>query len=139
MRKFLTYKQFKLNENLKKSTVEIPDFDTFVKKISNVTSNNLGTEILSFVDFSKSNMMAFNHKYRKFIHGQGLSLNNQSVIDYLDNEFTNELKSNPEFYIGEIKIKLGTVRVLTNSSKHEGWEKEVTKLLIADGMNLRIF
>lgn len=73
----------------------------------------------------------FDEKWKDYLEDghYGLAINNEKVIDYLDKEFTKEVKINPSFTYAQIKIKFGTSRVYTNSNKNYEWEKEIDKII----------
>ncbi len=139
MRMFLKYKDFtKINENITKASVEIVDFNTFVRNTSEVADNKNDSNVLSFVDFSKNELMLFNYRFKEHIKGRGLTLNNKKVIEYLTTEFRNEIIFNPTFYLFEIKLKLGSIRITCNSEKQSHWEQAVLNLLLDDGFDISI-
>jgi hypothetical protein len=82
------------------------------------------------------NRIEFNEKYKNYIEGRhrGLDLNNQKVIDYLDKEFTEEIKENPDFTYAQIKQKFFTSRVYADSDKIHIWEKEIDRIFKEDEM-----
>jgi len=59
----------------------------------------------------------------------GLAINHPKVIKYLDKEFEEEVKTNPNFTFSQIKTKWGYVNVYTDSPNRSKWENEITKLL----------
>ena len=73
----------------------------------------------------------FNEKYSKYLEPghYGMDIHYSGVIDYLDREFEEETKTNPEFLYSQIKLKFFSARVYTNSQKSNKWEKEIDKML----------
>ena len=73
----------------------------------------------------------FNNKWMQYLQPgySGMDANNPIVIRYLDDEFEKEVKVNPSFSFGEIKLKFGDIRIYANSDKIENWEKEINKML----------
>lgn len=61
----------------------------------------------------------FNSKWENYlIEGfYGLDIDNKEVIAYLDQEFQNEIKENPNFTFKQIKIKIGFCRIYATTSK----------------------
>ena len=74
----------------------------------------------------------FNEKWKIYLkeEGYGLQINDDRVIKYLDEEFLREINSNPLFIFGQIKIKFGTTRIYSNSSKNHEWEQAIDRILI---------
>lgn len=73
----------------------------------------------------------FNEKYSKYLEPghYGMDIFYPEVIDYLDREFEQEIKVNPEFSYSQIKVKFGTSRIYVNSKNASKWETEVDKML----------
>lgn len=73
----------------------------------------------------------FNIKWEKYLEDgfDGLTIEDQKVIEYLDNEFIKETKVNPSFNYAQIKMKFGTSRVYANSDKTLIWEHEIDRLI----------
>lgn len=73
----------------------------------------------------------FNIKWDKYLEKgfYGMSIAHTQVIEYLDKEFTEEIKVNPSFNYCQIKIKFGSSRVYANSDKTLAWENEIDKLI----------
>ena len=59
----------------------------------------------------------------------GLDIEEQSVVDYLDNEFEKEVKINPDFIFSQIKIKFNSCRIYALSDKVEVWQNEINRIL----------
>lgn len=75
----------------------------------------------------------FNKKWSKYLEDgfYGLSIEHPQVIEYLDKEFTEEVKNNPSFNYAQIKMKFGTSRVYASSDKTSAWEAEINGLVNA--------
>lgn len=73
----------------------------------------------------------FNEKWNKYLEDgfYGMAIEHPQVIEYLDKEFEEEIKTNPSFNYAQIKMKFGSSRVYANSDKTLIWEKEVNKLV----------
>lgn len=73
----------------------------------------------------------FNKKWCKYLEKgcEGIEIEDLKVIQYLDKEFTREVKTNPNFKYSQIKMKFGTSRVYTNSDKSLIWEDEINELM----------
>jgi len=82
------------------------------------------------------NRIEFNEKYKDNLEGRhrGLDLNHPKVIDYLDTEFTEEVKENPDFTYAQIKMKFNNSRVYANSDKTSIWEKKIDRIFKVDEM-----
>lgn len=72
----------------------------------------------------------FNQKWSKYLEEgfYGLTIEHPKVIEYLDEEFAKEIKTNPSFTYAQIKMKFGTSRVYANSDKTSIWEEKIDKL-----------
>ena len=55
----------------------------------------------------------FNLKYKNYLKEgfYGMDITDYCIINYLDEEFTKEIKIDPNFVFSQIKIKLGTTRM----------------------------
>ena len=75
----------------------------------------------------------FNEKWNKYLEDgfYGMAIENPQVIEYLDKEFEEEIKTNPSFNYAQIKMKFGSSRVYANSDKTSLWEDEVNRLVNA--------
>lgn len=73
----------------------------------------------------------FNEKWNDHIEEghYGLAIDYLPIIEYLDKEFEDEVKVNPDFKFSQVKIKFNFSRVYTNSDKSTIWEQEIDKLL----------
>ncbi len=73
----------------------------------------------------------FNEKYSKYLEPghYGMDIHYPEVIDYLDREFEQEIKTNPKFCYAQIKIKFGLSRIYADSNNTTKWEAEVDKML----------
>jgi len=73
----------------------------------------------------------FNEKWKEYLEDgfYGLTIHDEDVIKYIDNEFEKEIKVNPSFIYSQIKLKFGTSRVYANSDKIFEWENEINKIL----------
>ncbi len=58
----------------------------------------------------------------------GMDIELPAVIDYMDDEFTKEAVTNPTFTYSQIKMKFGTSRVYTTSSKHDECERGIDNI-----------
>lgn len=76
----------------------------------------------------------FNKKWQVYIRESGpgmeFEFNDDRAIKYLDEEFSKEVITNPNFWYSQIKIKIGTARVYTNSSKKAEWEQAIDQILM---------
>ncbi len=83
----------------------------------------------------------FNLKYKDHLEDRhyGMSIGIPSVIDYLDKEFEEEIKTNPSFSFTQIKLKFHMARVYTNSEKSSTWEKEVDKLVAEHDLTQKLY
>ena len=59
----------------------------------------------------------------------GLDIEEQPVVDYLDNEFKKEVKTNPDFMFSQIKIKFNSCRIYALSDKIVEWQDEINRIL----------
>jgi hypothetical protein len=75
----------------------------------------------------------FNKKWNNYLeYGfYGMAIEHPQVIEYLDKEFEEEIKTNPSFNYSQIKMKFGSSRVYANSDKTSVWENEVNTLVNA--------
>nr|WP_315195359.1 hypothetical protein [uncultured Flavobacterium sp.] len=73
----------------------------------------------------------FNNKWKANLRERavGLEIENAKVVDYLDQEFLKEIITNPYFEFTQIKIKVGTTRIYSNSDKQTEWELAIDKML----------
>ncbi len=73
----------------------------------------------------------FNEKYSQYLEPghYGMDINYPEVIDYLDREFEEEIKVNPEFNYAQLKLKFGTARCYSNSKKSHEWERMIDEIL----------
>ena len=75
----------------------------------------------------------FNEKYKDFLEEghYGMTLGNKDVLKYLDAEFSQEIKQNPDFSYSQIKDKWGMTRIyaetLDPSITYE-WERSVDSI-----------
>jgi len=78
------------------------------------------------------NAVEFNEKWILYLElgHYGLDIDNENVINYLDKEFTEETKINPNFSFSQIKLKFGSSRVYAASNKTSEWEIEIDKILM---------
>jgi hypothetical protein len=83
--------------------------------------------ILNIMETSKE----FNEKWGEYLKEgyYGLSIDNPEVIEYLDEEFTKEILTNPSFEYIQIKMKFGTCRVYSNTTKSTIWEEKINDLV----------
>lgn len=74
----------------------------------------------------------FNKKWNACLRERavGLEIDNAKVIDYLDQEFSKENITNPLFEFSQIKIKVGTTRLYSNSKKQTQWELAIDQILM---------
>jgi hypothetical protein len=73
----------------------------------------------------------FNEKWAQYLEPKfyGLDIGLPEVITYLDKEFEEEVKENPNFTYSQIKIKFGFSRVYAETSKALEWEKHINSIL----------
>lgn len=73
----------------------------------------------------------FNNKWKANLRERAvvLEIENAKVVDYLDQEFLKEIITNPHFEFTQIKIKVGTTRIYSNSDKQTEWELAIDKML----------
>jgi hypothetical protein len=73
----------------------------------------------------------FNNKWSKHLEEghYGMSICVPEVIDYMDKEFEEEVKSNSGFTYSQIKTKWGSSRVYTTSDKAQKWEDAIDAIL----------
>lgn len=74
----------------------------------------------------------FNEKWKAYLKEKavGLQIDDNRVVEYLDEEFLKETSLNPLFIFGQIKIKVGTARVYSNSMKNTEWELAIDRILM---------
>jgi len=74
----------------------------------------------------------FNIKYKNYLKegSYGMDITDNNIINYLDKEFSKEIKINPSFMFSQIKIKLGTTRIYTNSNKNREWEELIDSVYL---------
>ena len=73
----------------------------------------------------------FNKKWEKYLEVgfYGLAIDHPEVINYLDNQFSKEIETNPSFKYRQIKMKFNSVRVYADSDNTSIWEDEIDKIL----------
>ncbi len=73
----------------------------------------------------------FNEKWKSHLEEghYGMAINNEKVIEYMDKEFAEEEKINPDFTYSQIKLKFNSPRVYVESSNVLLWEREINKIL----------
>lgn len=73
----------------------------------------------------------FNKKWRSYlVEGfQGLDINNDDVVCFLEQEFEKEIKTNPNFQYKQIKLKCGACRIYASSSKVKEWEAKIDEII----------
>lgn len=73
----------------------------------------------------------FNTKWKNYIEEghYGFIIHDEAVADYLDKEFTEEIKHNPDFKFSQIKIKWNQARLYSNSHLSTQWENEINKIM----------
>lgn len=73
----------------------------------------------------------FNKKFEKYLEEghYGLDIWQEDVATYLEKEFDEEIKRNPEFNYAQIKLKFGMARVYANSEKCDEWERTIDKMI----------
>jgi len=73
----------------------------------------------------------FNKKWEKHLEKghYGMDIHNDEVIDYMDKEFTEEVKTNPNFTYTQIKLKFNMARVYVESDNASKWEKAIDEML----------
>ena len=76
-------------------------------------------------------MEMFDEKWLPFLEEgfDGLTINDENVINYLDKEFEKEIIVNSNFTYAQIKLKFGSSRVYANSSKDREWEITIDQIL----------
>ena len=81
----------------------------------------------------------FNEKWKGHLEPlfYGLAINDPQVAEYLDKEFTEEVKTDPQFQYSQIKLKFGYARVYTTSTKTFQWEEEINRILKGDDKNIQ--
>lgn len=74
----------------------------------------------------------FNEKYKDYLEEgyYGISLIDIDVLNYLDNEFMNEIEKNPDFNYSQIKSKFNKAYIYSNSKSNSLWEQEINTLLL---------
>jgi len=136
----IKYEDFKkINQGLVRNSINILNFETFVEQKCEAQQSNLKKYVKKFDDYCQTNVKSladFNLKFSNIIKGSGIQIDNQEILDYLENEFDIEIKDNPDFFIWDIKLKLGTVRIVTNSDKQTEWESNANHILNKTGFNL---
>lgn len=73
----------------------------------------------------------FNDKYFDQLEPgfYGLAIEDTTVINYLDGEFTKELAVNPDFTYSQIKLKWGNCRIYAESEKVPMWEQHIDNII----------
>jgi hypothetical protein len=73
----------------------------------------------------------FNKKWEKYLEVgfYVLSIDHPEVINYIDNQFSKEIETNPSFKYSQIKMKFNSVRVYADSDNTSIWEDEIDKIL----------
>lgn len=74
---------------------------------------------------------AFNKKWKDYLEPRfyGLAIDDEDVIKYLDDEFTKEVQSNPNFNYSQIKTKFKFACVYAESDKTSEWELTIVDIL----------
>jgi len=77
------------------------------------------------------NITEFNNKFKDHLEKghYGMSISDPEVIEFLDKEFTEEIKNNPDFKYSQIKIKWGIARLYSNSELNYHWESKIDKIM----------
>ena len=77
----------------------------------------------------------FNDKWGDYLEDMfyGMGISHEKVIEYLDSEFTKEIKTNTSFNYAQIKMKFGSSRVYANSEKATKWENKINELIKENG------
>ena len=75
---------------------------------------------------------AFNRKYASRIGSgfYGMAIEDEEICDYLDKEFTKEIKLNRAFLFYQIKLKFGYARVYSDSEKDREWENYINTVIL---------
>lgn len=73
----------------------------------------------------------FNEKWADKIEPKfrGLEINNEKVVEYLDKEFEEEVKTNSHFKFAQVKSKWGSTRIYAESDNTYKWEEAIDKIL----------
>ena len=73
----------------------------------------------------------FNEKWSDYLVSghYGLNIDHEGVIEYLDQEFTNEVVINPSFNYAQIKVKFGSSRVYASTDNASKWERKIDRIL----------
>lgn len=81
----------------------------------------------------------FNSKWKDHLEEghYGLAISHPKVIEYLDREFEQEVKVNPEFEYSQIKLKFGIAVVYSNSKQVIQWEDQIDQILKEDETDQR--
>lgn len=100
------------------------------------STDNKGTTEINFVtnkEFNKLPMTQreFNEKWKPYIEEgfTGMEFDHPVVTNYLDRVFTEEIKTNKDFQISQIKVKFGYICVYCNSLNRFEWEGDLNKML----------
>jgi hypothetical protein len=77
----------------------------------------------------------FNNKYKDYLEDgfYGLAINDEDVIAYLDEKFTKEIETNPNFKYSQIKTKFNWVCVYAESDLSSQYESDITSILREKG------
>jgi len=122
------------------SQISVPmSFDnipSMLKDIQNTLESsqveNLLRKLLEIEEKKQSAILkleTFNSEWSNNCGGEGMQINNEGVLNYLDTEFRKERETNKDFMYSEVKMKFGRALIVTNSSKSDEWENVINSIM----------
>jgi hypothetical protein len=80
-------------------------------------------------EFAILKLENFNSEWSNYCEGEGMQINNEGVLNYLDTEFKKEAETNKDFKFNEVRMKLGRALVISNSVKSNEWENVINSIM----------
>jgi len=123
-------------------TPGIEDFASFanvpkiLKNIESVLENSQVETLLKRLleieekrEFAILKLETFNSEWSNYCEGEGMQINNEGVLNYLDTEFKKEVETNKKFKFSEVRMKLGRALIASNSAKSNEWENVINSIM----------
>lgn len=122
------------------SQISVPmSFDnipSMLKEIKNTLEasqvENLLRKLLEIEEKKQSAILKlenFNSEWSNYCDGEGMQINNEGILNYLDTEFRKEVETNKKFMFSEVKMKFGRALVVANSLKVDEWENVINSIM----------
>ena len=116
-----------------------PLFDNIPKMLKEIQDilegsqvENLLRKLLEIEEKKQSAILKlenFNSEWSNYCDGDGMQINNEGVLNYLDTEFRKEVENNKKFKFSEIKMKSGRALITSNSAKSNEWENVINSIM----------